>query len=172
MSARNIEIEVMTVAQDLPKRKPLRLPEYDYRTTGAYFVTVCTKNKALLFDTEKAGAASARMIEETFLDTIARFPGVEAPVYVVMPNHFHAIVTIAQGVDSPSVSAVVQAFKSRSTVEYARLVKEGVVHPFEKQLWQRSFYEHVIRGQDDFLRAYEYICANPARWAEKNSEKG
>ena len=59
---------------------------------------------------------------------------------------------------------VVQAFKSQSTVEYIRLVKEGKAKPFDKHIWQRSFYDHVIRNDHDFEEIYKYIEENPQKW--------
>lgn len=65
-----------------------------------------------------------------------------------------------------TVSEVVQTLKRWSTVAYIKLVKEGVLPPFERQIWQRSFYDHVIRDEDDYLRTAKYIQENPAKWTE------
>lgn len=175
-------------------RKRLRLPDVDYRATGAYFVTICTQDRRCLFSPVGADSISARMVERTFLETIARYSNVEAPSYVVMPNRFHAIITIsradmesaptgsvamdggivgdgsissrirAERISTPAISDIIQAFKRYSTIEYIRLVKEGVVPPFEKRIWQRSFYDHIIHNQEDYDQIAEYIMTNPMRW--------
>ena len=84
------------VDNKLPERKKLRLKEFDYSSNGAYFITVCTKNKKTLFGPVGADSISARMIERIFIETIERYENVESPIYVVMPNHFHAIIEISR----------------------------------------------------------------------------
>lgn len=150
----------------LPQRKPLRLNNFDYSTAGAYFITICTNNKKMLFSPVGADSISARMIEKTFLETIQRYNGVDSPIYVVMPNHFHAIITISRAdmESAPTVSDIVQSFKRYSTVEYTKMVKKGILPPFDKKLWQRSFYDHIIRNRDDYNEVFKYIYENPARW--------
>ncbi len=162
----HIRNDNMSIKKELPKRKSLRLASYDYSNVGAYFVTICTKNKEMLFAPVGADSISARMIERTFLETIAKYPGVDSPIYVVMPNHFHAIITISRAdmESAPTLSDIVQSFKRYSTLEYIKLVKRGVLPPFDQQIWQRSFYDHVIRNQHDFDDIYAYISENPIRW--------
>ncbi len=150
----------------LPERKRLRLKDFDYSTSGAYFITVCTYNRKTLFGPVGADSISARMVERTFLETIERYEGVDCPIYVVMPNHFHAIITIlrADMESAPTVSEIVQSFKRYSTVEYIKMVKAGRLPTFDKQIWQRSFYDHVIRNREDYEETLRYIRDNPARW--------
>ena len=150
----------------LPERKKLRLKEFDYSSNGAYFITVCTKNKKTLFGPVGADSISARMIERTFIETIERYENVESPIYVVMPNHFHAIIEISRAdiESAPTVSEVVQTFKRYSTVEYIKMVKDGIVPHFDGQLWQRSFYDHIIRNRHDYNEVCKYIYENPMKW--------
>ena len=151
---------------DLPQRKIVRLPDYDYSTNGAYFVTICTYNRKPLFGDVGADLVSARMVCTEFKKTVDSFPQIACPKYVVMPNHFHAIIVIqrADTRSAPTIMDVVQAFKSRTTVEYTRLVKQGLLPPFEKHVWQRSFYEHVIRNDRDYEEIWRYIDENPLKW--------
>ena len=106
------------------------------------------------------------MVERTFLETIRQYDGVDSPIYVVMPNHFHAIITVSRAdmESAPTVSEIVQAFKRYSTVEYVKMLKDGILPPFDKQIWQRSFYDHVIRNWDDYNEIYKYIYENPMKW--------
>ena len=67
-------------------------------------------------------------------------------------------------ISAPTVSEIVQAFKRYSTIEYIKMVKKGIVPPFEKQIWQRSFYDHIIRNHDDYNEVFRYIRENPMRW--------
>ena len=156
----------MTMEKQLPKRKSPRLKNFDYSTTGAYFITICTKDRKMLFAPVGADSISARMIERTFIETIEHYHGVESPIYVVMPNHFHAIITITRAdmESAPTVSEIVQSFKRYSTIEYAKMVRDGILPPFDSQIWQRSFYDHIIRNRDDYIETFKYISENPMKW--------
>ena len=150
----------------LPKRKKNRLENFDYSSCGAYFITICTKDRKMLFSPVGADSISARMVEKTFLETIERYNGVDSPIYVVMPNHFHAIITISRAdmESAPTISEIIQSFKRYSTVEYTKMVKNGILPPFDKQIWQRSFYDHIIRNRNDYDEIVKYIHENPIRW--------
>ena len=122
----------------------MRLPEYDYSQNGAYFITICTQNREKLFGNVGADSISARMISDIFEKTISEYKDVNCPIYVVMPNHFHAIITIEKDYclkgferadieSAPTISEVVQSFKIHSTIEYIKLVKQGLAQPFEKR---------------------------------------
>lgn len=179
--------------KDIPKRKEIRLSHFDYGTPGAYFITICTNNRKILFDTVlrtdltkgeehviagadsiSARSVAARIIEKNFLETLGQYEGIESPILVIMPNHFHAIITISQNgrflrediESSPTISQIVQSFKRHSTVEYSKMVKKGVLPPYENQLWQRSYYDHVIRNDADYEEIYRYIYENPIRWQD------
>ena len=157
----------MDKEQEFLQRKKLRLQNFDYSTTGAYFITICTNGRIPIFGAVGADSISAQMIERTFLETIARYSCVESPIYVVMPNHFHAIITISRAdmESAPTISEIVQAFKRYSTIEYIRMVKEGMLPPFKKAIWQRSFYDHIIRNHNDYNEVFKYIYENPIKWS-------
>ena len=153
---------------ELPKRKSPRIPGYDYSTNGAYFITVCTHEKKQLFGSVGADYISARMVERTFLETIQKYDNVKSPVFVVMPNHFHAIIQIerADMESAPTISQIIQSFKRYSTVEYIKLVNENKLPRFDGKVWQRSFHDHVVRGEKDYLEIWNYIEGNPSKWEE------
>ena len=150
---------------DLPARRPNRLPDFDYSGPGAYFITICTAGKQPLFwsvgatcgrpPLSPAGAAVEREIR--LLDTV--YPAVRVDHFVVMPNHVHLLLSIESAEDgrpqaAPTVSRVVQQFKGAVTKKLGASV------------WQKSFHDHVIRDQADYLVRWRYIDENPARWAE------
>ena len=161
---------------ELPKRKVTRLKEWDYSTPGAYFLTICTAEKrCILSRIPIVGEGLAppavelseigKIVEEQILDLPRRFPSVSLDKYVIMPNHVHLLISLtggeASGGASPSPTAVdvVRAMKSIS----ARQCRARFgIYP----LWQRSFHDHVIRGEKDYLEIWQYIDNNPARWAE------
>ena len=158
---------------ELPKRKPIRLPEHDYSSPGAYFITICTHARRCILSTITVGEGLAppvvtlssvgRCVKEQILALPARYPTVHIDNYVIMPNHVHLLLTfrMASGGASPSPTLfdVVRVLKSLST----RLSRAQLG---DLPLWQRSFHEHVIRNEHDYREIWEYIDANPARWAE------
>ena len=156
----------------LPKRKSHHLQGYDYSQNGAYFITICTHQRRMLFGPNRApvgaDSISARMAARVFREIIGQYPTVQCRYFVVMPNHFHALVEIqrprADMESAPTVISIVQAFKRYSTIEYIRLVKGGQAVPFDKRLWQRSFHDHVVRNETDFRMIAEYIQSNPQLW--------
>jgi REP element-mobilizing transposase RayT len=150
------------------ERKQLRLKGWDYSKNGAYFITICTKDKKHLFGHVGADSISAQMIDKTFNEIIGKYNNVYCSKYVIMPNHFHAIIHIerADMESAPTISKVIQEFKRYSTIEYIKLVKQDILPPFDKQLWQRSYFDHVIRNQQDYEDAWNYIEGNPSKWKE------
>ncbi len=151
---------------ELPKRKQLRLKEYDYSSNGGYFITICTHAHKCLFGNVGADSISARMIDEIFHKTINEYQNIFCDKYVIMPNHFHAIIVISR-VDmesTPTISQIIQSFKRNTTIEYIKLVKCGVLPPFDGHIWQRSFYDHVIRNQKSYEEIWQYIDTNPLKW--------
>ena len=159
---------------DLPKRKPARLSEYDYSQNGAYFVTVCTRGKTHLFGSV-VGAAHpggphtalsnlGRVVDRHIRMIPQTYPNVFMDAFVVMPNHIHLLIRFdrpdgpagrpAPTTDLPKVIGALKSLCSRDA---------GL------PLWQRGYYEHVIRNETDYLSCREYIADNPARWAERQN---
>ena len=151
---------------DYPIRKQIRIPHYDYGQNGAYFVTICTHNRAHLFGEINNPSLASQMIDQTFQKTIGQHSGVSCPKYVIMPDHFHAIIMIdhSAGPNPPTLAQIIQDFKRYSTLEYIKLVNKGLLPRFEKHIWQRSYYDHVIRNQQDFDEIWQYIENNPVKW--------
>ena len=154
---------------ELPKRKQIRLSEYDYRTPNAYFITVCTENRKNLFWTD-AGAVIdlPSHVPLTPLGTIVRqtienipnhYPSVRVDHYVIMPNHIHLLLQINTDPDGRSLIA-----PTVSTL--IRLMKGTVSKQAGFSPWQKSFYDHVIRSETDYLDIWNYIDGNPSRWKE------
>ncbi len=168
----------MVINLELPKRKQIRLKGYDYSSCGAYFVTICTQNRECLFSVG-ADSISARMIDDVWNETIRRYQNVHCPKYVIMPNHFHAIIVIECAdmefrddiESSPTVSQIIQSFKRYSTIKYVDLVKRNLVPPFNKKIWQRSYHDHIIRNEKEYQEIWQYIEENPlkCKFAHENN---
>jgi REP element-mobilizing transposase RayT len=150
-------------------RRSIRLRGYDYASAGAYFVTICVQRRLCRFGTVVDGVLmrndAGRMVQATWETLPERFPTLAPDIAVVMPNHVHAIIAPA---DQPAQSArlgdIVGALKSLTTNAYILGVREYGWVPFDQRLWQRNYYEHVIRGEADLARIRNYIETNPARW--------
>lgn len=160
-------------------RRSIRLRGYDYGQPGRYFVTICVQGRGCLFGDVVNGEvrlSKAGVVVESWWGTIPRrFPGVTLDAYVVMPNHLHGIVmiesndrwdSVAENKRRVSLPRIVQWFKSATTSDYQRGVISDGWEPIAGRLWQRNYYEHVVRDEADLKRIREYIAENPARWAE------
>ena len=155
------------------RRKPLRLSGYDYSGEGAYFVTICTKGKKCLFGAVQHDQMmlneAGTIIAKLWSQLPDRFDCVALDSFVLMPNHIHGIVLLDGGT---SLSRVLQEFKSLSSNEYIRGVRAYGWPSFDQMLWQRSFYDHVIRDDRDMARVRDYISNNPLQWAMDEENPG
>ena len=149
-----------------PQRRPNRLKSVSYDEKGAYFITICTKDKANLF--WDVGAATRRPPEclsgygRIAMDRIQRIDeaydgSVHVDHSVVMPNHVHLLLQIVwdgRRIAAPTISTVINQFKGA--------VSKGVGF----SCWQRSFHDHIIRNDADYRRIWAYIDGNPVKWEE------
>ena len=86
-----------------------------------------------------------------------------------MPNHVHFILQIIERVDTrptPTISDIICSFKSRTTNDIIKMVKQGKINYFDAKIWQRNYYEHVIRNEKEYYKILEYIQNNPLKWEE------
>ena len=167
-------------------RRSIRLADYDYSQAGAYFVTFCVHDRGCLFGEAVDGLIRLNKCGQVITSEWLRTPVLRPPVvldeFVVMPNHFHAIITIEEsrrGVlpyahpkfQSPSqtLGATVRGFKSVTT----KLINATRNSP-GAPVWQRNYYEHVIRNKSELTRIREYIVNNPLQWSldRENPQKG
>lgn len=194
-----IEIDrTMTYTPDIHHRRSIRLKDYDYSRSGAYFVTVCAKERACLFGNLTKGQLQinqpGQMIMRWWSELPRKFSGVEIDEFVIMPNHLHGIIRIV-GVENngqpgvvgadrcvcPDINnkdpeagehtgsplhRMVQWFKTMTTNEYIRGIHEREWERFNGKLWQRNYYEHVIRDDLELHVIREYIRYNPLKWEE------
>ena len=142
-----------------------------------YFVTICTQNRDCLLgnivgvdpcvDPHLETSNVGIMIDAWWNKLPEKFP-LEVDVYQIMPNHVHGIISLLGRThgSAPTIGMVIQWFKTMTTNEYIQNVNKKKWPPFEKKLWQRNYYEHVIRNEDDLNRIQKYIQANPLNWDE------
>ena len=168
----------MAYHPDLHHRRSIRLPDFDYASEGWYFITLCTQNRDNLFgeiqDDKPCHNPAGEMINHWWNKITEKFKGVVLGEYVIMPNHFHALVYLpetekfsepVQKTNTKIVlSQVVRWFKTMTTNEYIRRVKAGEFLPFEKRIWHRNYFERVVRNQEEFDKIDLYIRQNPEKW--------
>jgi len=167
---------------DKHHRRSIRLPGFDYARPGAYFVTICTQDCQCLFGQIRDGQMIVneigRMIARWWEELPRKFPSVTLNESIMMPNHFHGILILQQQVGADlcvrpiqkgahtgaPLHRIVQWFKTMTTNEYVRGVKEEKWPPVRHRLWQRNYYEHVIRTEDEWNEIRTYIAENPLKW--------
>ena len=149
-------------------RRSIRLKGYDYGSLGKYFITTCAHNRECLFgyiqNSQMILNDVGQRIWQVWSSLPVRFPSIELEEFVVMPNHVHGIIVIAEiprGAEdkAPELGEIVRAFKSVSAVECNRTL-ERPRRPF----WQSGYYEHIVRDRDECGRIATYIVENPANW--------
>ena len=164
---------------EYPKRKPNRLTHYDYSEDGAYFITICTKNKqALLSEISIGDVVGADIIRpkltkygyivNTAINAItSHYPSVKVDRYVIMPDHIHLILMVSNNnTDGRILSA-----PTKTITTVIGQMKRWVSKKSGISLWQKSYYDHIIRNEEDYISKCVYIENNPAKWFEKEESK-
>ena len=164
-------------AAELPNRKSTRLPAYDYGQTGGYFVTVCTEGRRNTLARIRRGDPCGRpqlqltdlgmAAKETFA-LVEKLYGVVFDIWTIMPNHIHFVVILpgqrATARVAPTLGRVVGAYKSIVYQRWRQLCGERGCTA--AKIWQRNYYEHVVRNDQDLEEIRKYIDENPAKWTE------
>ena len=154
------------------KRRTTRLKGYDYNMPGYYFITICTRDKQkLLCDIVGTGLLDGPQIRMLPMGKIAEkqlqlmsdfYDDIRLEKYVIMPNHIHLLIHIlgikepqtGDSVTNSKIAKFVGTFKRFSNKEYGM------------NIWQYRSHDHVIRGEQDYLKIWQYIEENPLRWAD------
>ena len=177
---------------DFKKRKNLRMGEYDYSLPGLYFITICTHNKKAILSKivgahHDAPAVVAltpygKIVEKAIKELPERFK-LNIEKYVIMPDHIHLLIELADYEryerairESPLQISSKDSAKNRSLmaqcIGYLKTSVTKEIHKIEPTLkvWQRGYYDHVIRNDADYSKHYDYIVDNPALWTENRQE--
>jgi putative transposase len=155
---------------DIHKRRSIRIKDFDYSSAGSYFVTVCVNNRLCLFgdiiDHVMMINAAGTMIGYWCNELSNKFQDVKLDKYVVMPNHFHGIIQIHGEYRGAPLHKMIQWFKTMTTNEYIRNERQNAWPPFDGKLWQRNYYEHIIRDDESLNEIREYTVNNPINWKD------
>ena len=146
-----------------PVRKSPRLPNYDYSSTNYYFITICTHEKKCFFGNLNQLNALGKIAQQNIIDIPQHYTGVSVDCYVIMPNHIHIMLSLSvedgRGDPSPTVTSVMGWLKYNATKRINEI--RGTVG---SRVFQRSFYDRVVRDMDEYIALLRYIDENPKRW--------
>jgi REP element-mobilizing transposase RayT len=159
-------------------RRSIRLRGYDYSQAGAYFVTVCTHDRMCLFgeimDRQMRLNAAGRVVEQCWNQIPEHFPHVELDEFVVMPNHVHGIIVIAETVGAIHESPL-QSPRERRQMLLPKIIGRFKTNTAKRinemrdtpgtSVWQRNYYEHIIRNVESLNGIRKYSMNNPLQWA-------
>lgn len=177
---------------ELPKRKNIRLEGYDYYQSGFYFITICTKNREQILSrivpivgdaaygvpSPMAGnihdvpivklSETGQMVNQYILNINCVYENVSIDKYIIMPNHIHLIVMINRKEASLSAGGTPWAAPPTGTSIpiIVNSLKTLTSKKFGETLWQRSYYDHIIKNEQEYTKIWEYIDTNPAKWQE------
>jgi len=160
-------------------RRSIRLKGYDYSQKGAYFVTICTKSRELYFEKYRG---LQEIVRQQWEELPQRFPDLTSDEFIIMPNHIHGIIIVGAGLaparshratarvaptfsvdrPAPTTGEIVGIFKSLCIHDWLTYIKEKKIDAVGK-FWQRNYYEHIIRNEDELNKVRGYIQTNPLR---------
>ncbi len=173
---------------EIHHRRSIHLKEYDYSLPGVYFITICTKNKECLLgeiiDREMKLNDIGKLVQNYWVEIPNHFSNVMLDKFVVMPNHVHGIIIIGDVgatlavAPSPAITQnqragaspaptslgqIVGAYKSLCVNHWLKYIKQNKIDGIGK-FWQRNYYEHIIRNENELNRIRHYIINNPMNW--------
>ena len=173
----------MNDEKELPRRKSTRLRDFDYNTTGAYFITICTENRRKILSQIVGGdvpdapqnvggdvldapqnveLSSYGVIADKYINQLNNFyNSIDIDRYVIMPNHIHIMLFVS----NDGASRTSPPTKQHSAVsQFVSTFKRFCNKEYGVNIWQRHFNDHVIRNRDDYYEHIKYISENPMRW--------
>ena len=156
----------------LQKRKSTRLKTFDYNSIGAYFITICTEDREKILSRIVGGDVldAPKSVEllpygkiaDKFINQLSDFcKNINVDRYVIMPNHIH-IMLMVHGNGASRTSPPTRQHSSVS--QFVSTLKRFCNKEYDQNIWQRGFYEHVIRNREDYEEHLKYIYENPFRW--------
>jgi len=156
----------------LPKRKPTRLNNFDYSSAGAYFITICTDKRRqilsrivgvdVLGDPKNVELLPYGIVADKYIKQLNEFyENLTVEQYVIMPNHIHLLIFVHND-GSPRTSTPTK--QTSAVSHFVSTFKRFCNKECGGNVWQRGFYDHVIRGQEDYEKIVRYICQNPMKW--------
>ena len=156
---------------DKPTRKMQRLQGFDYNNSRYYFLTICVKDKRCILSTIQPGdviqPASIRLsdignVVNSYIVSSDKIDGITILNYVIMPNHIHVLLQYIGNDGSSRAPTPTNA----AIPHYVSTLKRLINRRIGENIWQRGYYDHTIRDENDYRSVWTYIDNNPAHWAE------
>jgi REP element-mobilizing transposase RayT len=159
----------MPYKPNLHHRRSIRLKGYDYSQAGLYFITICCQDRICRFGKIENGEMILNEYGQIAYNEWAklskRYPYISNDVFQIMPNHVHGIIVLDDAVArNTTVGNIIGAYKSLVMNECLKIYKSR--NDFMGKVWQRNFYEHIIRNEQSYQNVSDYIIHNPENWAE------
>jgi len=166
---------------DLPRRKNIRLSDYNYAQAGAYFITICTKNKCSLLWDFPVGATSeypalsryGQIVDNAINNIHKIYTSVEIDKYVIMPNHVHMIIRLSdndgRALPAPTEKQSIIGKRLPPFPRIGNIIQQTKGYTSKQigfPIWQKGFYDHIIRNEQDYLTRWKYIDENPLKWQD------
>jgi putative transposase len=181
---------------EIHNRRSIRLQGYDYGQAGLYFITICAWQRQCIFGEIEDGEMHLNHVGEIARDEWLRTakirPNIDIAEFVVMPNHVHGIIAIGDGMDvigangrgtmhraptdgnekfgkptSNTIPTIIRGYKAAVTTQ-VNILRDSPQCP----VWQRNYYENVVRSEAEYLRIADYILNNPRQWQEDSLHHG
>ena len=154
---------------NLKNRKSMRLPTYNYHKNGSYFITICIQNRenrlGQIINEKMILNHAGLMVNQWLIYLTEHFKNITINHKIIMPNHIHFILDIEYfNQNTSTIAKMIQWFKTMTTNEYIHGVKNSIYPQFNKRIWQRNYYEHIIRNENSFFQISQYIENNPRLW--------
>lgn len=173
--------ECVKYNSDIHHRRSIRLKGYDYSKLGAYFITICTFNRELYFEKY---TKLKEIVNQQWQKITKRYSNLILDEFIIMPNHIHGIIIVgatlavaqnrAGARPAPTIGKIIGTFKSLCVHDWLIYLKKNEIAAVGK-FWQRNYYEHIIRGENDLNKIRQYIQNNPLKWyldRENQERKG
>jgi REP element-mobilizing transposase RayT len=159
----------MSYNPEIHHRHSIRLQGYDYTNAGIYFVTICSYQRQHLFGNINNGEMEINAIGQFVSILWQKIPqyflNVELDAFILMPDHLHGIIVISESKEKSSLANIIQNFKSISSRKINRINKNSGV-----SIWQRNYYERIVRSEQELKNLREYIKNNPTNWTDRDTE--
>jgi REP element-mobilizing transposase RayT len=154
------------------QRKHNRYKNFDYKTSGAYFVTICSFQKQPLFGNivnNKIELSSLGLIIQEQIAKLQDSANLDVISSIVMPNHVHMLIMLQNEDVSAklSLSDVIRRLKSKVFIEYKKRMSKEYTSKQLMRVWQRSYWDHIVRKEEDMIQIDEYITRNPEFWYDE-----
>jgi putative transposase len=176
---------------EIHHRRSIRLKGYDYSQNGAYFITLCVQDRNPIFGRIVNGEMQLNefgaIARDEWQKTADMRKNIEMDEFIVMPNHFHGIIVIDDGINgtgtlqraptaptreqfgkptSNTIPTIIRGFKAAVTKQINTIQINAGVYNMPERIWQKNYYEHVIRNETSLNKIREYIMSNPLNWKE------